>query len=412
MLRRRRDAASWAALGVRPPRLGAADLAREAVMSVSRHPVRSLVTVIGTILGAGAFVSILGLSSTLGEQVSSSFDVRRATEVIVRAEGPELDHGWLGGAALARVEGLNGVVHAGRRVALKERQLRRTKHGWEEPTGAQIIGADPGALRVMAPTLTVGRLYDDFHEDNGTPVVLLSASVARQVGVDRVGVAVFLDGRALTVIGIYRDVARRTEALTAALVPFSVATRLAGPPAGAADLQRDVVISTAPGAARVIGDQAPLALRPEGPAELRALAPPDPRTLRREVEGSVRRSTVLVSVVALLIGTISVGNSTTAGIAARIGEIGLRRATGARARHIFFQLIAETSLLGGLGGAVGALLGILVTAVVSLVNGWTPVIAYGSVAVACAASTAAGLLAGFLPAVRATRIAPIRALQR
>lgn len=400
--------ASQRHLGVTLPRLRIGDLVREAALSVSRHPGRSLVTVIGTILGAAAYVSTVGLGATMNGQVSAVFDARRATEVILQPEDPHLDGGWTEHAA-ERLGRLDGVVRAGRRITTGEREVRRGVHATQPATTVPLIGADAGALRVMAPAMTAGRLFDRFHDDRRAPVVLLAEPVAQQLGVQRTGVAVFIDDRAYTVIGIYRDVARRDEALAAAIIPYALAGAHA---AGGTAPAYDVLIETAPGAAQLIGRQAPLAVRPESAADLRAIAPPDPRTVRREIEGDLTRSTLALSLVALIIGTVSIGNAATAAIAVRAPEIGLRRALGGRPRHVFIQLLLETGLLGGLGGVAGALVGILTVSVVSLVNAWTPVIDLRAAAVASAASAAAGLLAGLVPAARAVRVPPVSALQR
>ncbi|GIJ32482.1 ABC transporter permease [Micromonospora sediminimaris] len=408
-LSRRRSRATD--LSIRPSRLRLGDLAGEAALAVLSHPGRSLATVVGTIVGAAAFVASLGLGSTLNQQVTSSFDVRRATEVVVQPEVSDDREPWLAEPALQRLTRLNGVVAAGRRVTLPEQPLHRTSDPRHGVVGAPVLGTDPSALRVIAPALTTGRYFDSFQEDAQAPVVMLSEVVARQLGVHRVGVAVFIAGRPFTVIGIYHDVTRRPEALAAAIIPYSVAHRL-GSPVGGRGTKQDVLIETFPGAAQLIGRQAPLALRPEAPTELRAIAPPDPATLRREIEDNTTRSTLMISVIALLIGTISIGNATTAGIAGRTGEIGLRRAVGARSSHIFLQLVLETAALGFLGGVTGALLGVLTTSVASVANGWTPVIEIRVALIACAISAMSGLLAGLLPAARAARLSPVTALQK
>jgi putative ABC transport system permease protein len=220
---------------------------------------------------------------------------------------------------------------------------------------------------------------------------------------------VFIRDRAYTVMGIFDGVGRRTEHLQGVLMPASAADAVLDPSTG---VERDVVISTAPGAAQLIGSQAALALRPEGPDALRVIAPPDPRTLRQEIEANVAQSALLLSVIALVIGAVSIANAATASITARVPEIGLRRALGARPGHIFAQLIGETTALGGLGGAAGVLVGVAVVAVVSLANAWNPVLDVRVAALAVAASAAAGLLAGLWPAWLATRIQPVAALQR
>ncbi|MBA9007148.1 ABC transporter permease [Thermomonospora cellulosilytica] len=404
---RHRDA--MAALGVRPPRLRPWDLGRESVTSTLRHPGRSLLTALGTVLGAAAFVSTLGLGSTLEHQVSESFDVRRATEVLVRPGQAGLAADWHSERRLARLRELNGVAAAGRRILLEEQPVRRFAAFTAEQSRIKLMGADPEALRAMRPRITAGRAYGDFHERRAAPVVMLPAPLARQLGVTRIGTAIFIGDRPYTVIGVYDQVARRPEAMLALLVPARTADPLA---AGAGQAERDVLVATVPGAAQTISAQAPLALRPEGPGALEAVAPPDPRTLRREIEGDVTRISLMLSVVVMAMGTVSIGNAATAGIAARIPEIGLRRSVGGRPSHIFLQLLGETSLLGGFGGVTGALTGVAVISGVSLWNGWTPVIDLGVAVAASLGGAAAGTVAGLLPAVRAMRIEPVAALQR
>jgi putative ABC transport system permease protein len=409
-------------LGLAKPRLRSRDLVREAFVSVAGHPARSLITAVGTVLGTAAFVATLGLSSTASHQVSESFDLRRATEVMVRPAGgsdatgeqaatnAEQPPSWQTSEAMSRLRRLNGVQAAGRRLSLPEQPIRRALGTSAGEVQAQVVGVDSDAFDAIEPHVMLGRTFDSFHDRAAIPVVLLPTNVARNLGINRVGVAVFIADRAYTVIGIFDDVVRRPESLVSVLMPFSVTQPLVG--AAGEQVKRDIVIKTAAGAAQLISGQATLALAPENPALLQALAPPDPRTLRREIEGSVTRLSLILSIVALAVGTVSIGNAATAGITARIPEIGLRRAVGARRRHIFGQLLAETTMLGALGGLIGAIAGVLMTVTVALLNRWQPVIDIRLAALASAAGALAGLLAGLLPGWRATRIQPVSALQR
>ncbi|MFF5289151.1 ABC transporter permease [Paractinoplanes globisporus] len=393
-----------------PSRFRGVDFLHESMIAVVRHPGRSLLTAVGTVLSAAAFVCTLGLSSTLDHQVSSSFDVRRATEVLVRPEQASLDPAWQDGTALARLTGLHGVVAAGARLSLDgDRTVQRSSRAGDTEIRTRIIGADSGALRVMSPSLTAGRYFDGFIPGQAERVVMLPRSLARELGITRTQVAVFIGAESYTVIGIYDDVARRPEALQAILMPLLSAEELRQP--GGEDT-RDVVIETQPGAAQLIGGQAALAMLPTEPQALRAVAPPDPRLLRQEIEGNVARSSLLISVIALVIGAVSIANATTAGIAARTQEIGLRRAVGARRRHVFVQLLGETTTLGLLGGVLGAFLGVCLTLGISLANRWVPVIDLRTALLASGICAGAGLLAGFVPAIRALRIQPVAALQR
>ncbi|MFD0783256.1 ABC transporter permease [Micromonospora azadirachtae] len=395
------------ALGVRLARLKLADFLFESTFSIVRFPGRSLVTTVGTILGASAFVATLGTGSTMEKQVSSSFDVRRATEVRVVPQVEGLDSSWQDPSKLFTVRSLNGVVAAGGRTMLSDQSVRRTIGS--PATAVQVVGADPGAMAVVGPQIRLGRAFGEFHDEHQVPVVMLAAPVAEKLGVSRVGVAVFINDQAFTVIGIYDDVVRQGEMMSAAVVPTSVAAKMvtSGQPP-----ERDVIIETRPGAAQVIGAQAALAMRPQAPYELRTIAPPDPKTLRLEIERNIKSSSLMLSGISLVIGAVSIATAAAASINSRTSEIGLRRAMGARPVHILAQLLGETTALGALGGMVGVVVGSVTVCVIAWLNSWVPVLDVRSALLATACSGAVGLIAGLLPGLRAMRIQPVAALQR
>jgi putative ABC transport system permease protein len=95
----------------------------------------------------------------------------------------------------------------------------------------------------------------------------------------------------------------------------------------------------------------------------------------------------------------------------RIGEIGLRRALGATRRNIATQFMVESVVIGLLGGLIGSALGVFAVVIVSVVQGWTPIIdpwlAIGSALL----GAVVGLAAGAFPARRASNIEPITALR-
>jgi len=379
---------------------------KEAGLSVGQAPGRAVLTAIGTTLGAAALIATLGLTTTISHQVSAEFDALRATEVLLRAsdEGTSLSADQ---SDIDRLQSLSGVVVAGRRRSTpNEVEVRRMLESSSPSTQAPILAADPGALEVMAPTILSGRSYDDFHEDEAAQVVMLSRPVAERLGVGRAGTAVYLGNTPYTVIGIYGDVQRRTEALVSVMMPYSTSTNLETP------MSEDVLVETLPGAAQQVAHQAPLAVLPENPTAVAVTAPPDPDTFRRTVEENLTNQTLILSLVAFGIGTVSIANSATANIFSRISEIGLRRALGARPRSIFGQLLAETCALGTVGGVIGALLGTAIVSLVSAWNGWAPILDIRVALAAAAAGSLTGLLAGLVPAVRATRIDPVVALER
>jgi len=95
----------------------------------------------------------------------------------------------------------------------------------------------------------------------------------------------------------------------------------------------------------------------------------------------------------------------------RVGEIGLRRAVGAARRHVAAQFLLESTVLGIVGGIMGASLGILVIVGVSADQEWTPVLDPGLAFAAPLLGAVVGLLAGAYPAWKAASIEPVDALR-
>ncbi|WP_207933538.1 ABC transporter permease [Actinomadura sp. GC306] len=379
-----------------------------------------MLTALGTLLGVGAFVATLGLTSTAGAQISSRFDALKATEVTVQDGRPpkrgalHVDQAFPADAE-QRLARLNGVKAAGVYWTVGDdgvdvrRSPVRDDRGDNETT-ANLMAASPGALRAAGAHLSSGRLYDEGHDNRRQAVVVLGIGVAGRLGISSVErqPAIFIGDRAFTVIGIVDDVRHNTDLLLSIIVPARTAER-AWP---TSDAQHAMLIETRLGAAQLIGRQAPRQLRPHDPDRLIAIVPPDPRTLRNNVEGDVDTLFLLLAAVSLVIGAVGIANTTLVSVMERTHEIGLRRALGARKRHIGAQFLTESALLGSVGGVVGTCGAVMVVVTVSAFREWSPVMDPAMVLPAPLIGTLTGLAAGLYPALKAARTEPVQALNR
>jgi putative ABC transport system permease protein len=141
------------------------------------------------------------------------------------------------------------------------------------------------------------------------------------------------------------------------------------------------------------------------------MAPAAPGGVQSDVQGDVNVIFLALGGVALLIGGVGIANVTLLSVMERAGEIGLRRALGARRRDIAGQFVVESVIVGGLGGLIGASTGVAVVAVVSLLQHWTPILDLSVVGTASVGGAVVGLLAGLYPAWRAARLEPVAALR-
>jgi len=400
-----------------PTTYSLADLGHDALSGIAQRPGRSVLTMLGTVLGVGALVSILGLTTTAARQIDQRFSVLTATTVEVAdvGNGNELDRRVSFPAkADERVRALPGVAHAGEYWPVPLTQTVSAQplgRGTDPSRTVTLAAADPEALAAMGASTSIGLVYGTFHQQRAERVAVLGKAAAAALGIGRLDVprAVFIGDRAYTVVGIISDFARHPEFLFSVLIPTSVALADFGPPV---QPRASMLVQTRLGAAQVVASEVALALRPNASASFKVTAPADPTTLRGNVGSDVNGLFLVLAAVSLIVGALGIATTTLVAVMERVGEIGLRRALGAGRRHIVAQFLAESFAVGTVGGLAGTSLGVFVIVFTSLAHHWTAVVDGNQVLLAPLLGSVIGLLAGSYPALRAARIEPVEALRR
>ncbi len=412
MIRRRRPRGAEA-LTLRS-KLTIRRLVGEAMAGVSARPMRSALTIVGTVMGITSLVATLGVSRTAGNQIVARFDAVAATEVVVEPAGSGSTQraSTLPWDAEARALRLNGVIAAGTISAVNTRGSRvRSVAVANSPTSEYDIplyAASPGLFAAVKTKLRTGRIFDRGHNQRAERVAVLGPGAAEQLQITRVSQqpAIFVGNRLFVVIGILDDVARQPDLLDAVIVPNDTARRDYG-----LRVPGRLAVDTSQGAAALIARQMPMVLDPSDPSRLRASAAASPKRVRDEIASDTNSLFLILGAVSLLVGAVGIANVTLVSVMERIGEIGLRRALGAGRRHIAAQFLTESTVLGLVGGTIGASLGVLLTVAISAIKQWTPVLDQRLVVAAPLLGAIVGLLAGLYPALRAASLQPVDALR-
>ena len=118
-----------------------------------------------------------------------------------------------------------------------------------------------------------------------------------------------------------------------------------------------------------------------------------------------------VAAISLIVGGIGIANVMLVSVTERTREIGIRMAVGGRGRDILFQFLTEAVVLAAVGGAIGLALGVIVSKWMAAKGNWPTMLSPPVMVGTMIAAGLAGVIAGFYPALRASRLDPIEALR-
>jgi putative ABC transport system permease protein len=403
--------------GVPRSRLRIRDLGSEALAGLLQRPGRSALTLLGVMLGIGSFVAIVGIAQTASGQIGKQFNVLQASTAYVfdvgaaKSSPPAMDFPPNADSLAGRI---HGVVAAGVYwpVQFKQAAVAAYASGFLASDRAlPVTAASPGLLAAAGVKVVSGTLFNQFHETHSQNVAVIGESVAASLGITSLEdqPAIFIDGQPFTVIGIVSNSQRLPQVDVGVTVPESTALRLWGPPTRE---QAEMLIHTRLNAAKVVAGQAPVAIRPDNPTLLKGAAAPSAAQIQHNVNTSLNALYLTLAGIALIVGAVGIANTTLVAVLERAGEIGLRRALGARPRHVGIQFLTESTALGLLGGLIGTSLGVVTILVITVYRHWTALLDPRVVIAAPLAGAVVGLLAGLYPAVRASLLEPADALRR
>ena len=398
-------------------------LVKVAVQSILKNKMRSLLTMLGIVIGVGAVIVMVAVGQGAQTRIEQQIQ-NLGTNMIVITPGSSQQGGVSQGA---------GTFN---RLSLDDAEKLKREGGQLSGvtpvifTRAQAIGGQGNWRTIINGVSTDWQTIRDWPLKSGAfftetdvrsirKVAVLGSTVANNLflGADPVGQQVQLRGVPFTVVGVLEtkgQTASGTDQDDVIVVPYTTAqTRLSG-------WARVWQILAATYSPTDI---------PAAQMEIRTLLRESHRlgaddeddfTIRNQTEladaasGTTQVMSYLLAAIAsisLLVGGIGIMNIMLVSVTERTREIGIRMAIGARGSDVLTQFLIESVVMSLLGGIIGLLVGFAGAAILGKVTGWSTATPPEAVAIAVVFSAAVGIFFGFYPARKAASLNPIQALR-
>lgn len=397
---------------------------RTAWEALNGRRMRSLLTMLGILIGISAVMLTVGLGEGARLQIGKEINKLGSNLLIVTPGAGGGISGLSGGGSGTGFTMSDAALIANPAVAPDVAGVApvmmspvMAQYGTKD-TSTTVNGTLPAWMSVRARTLGDGRFFTDAEQAAAAQVAVLGSVSARNLfgSEPAVGREIALNGQTFAVIGVLTTSSSMSNEDDAVIIPMSTMARRLSPPAMANS------ISTIYVAAR---DDASIAAAHQ---EVTAALTVNRKTTTADQDFSIfsfqglltaadTMTAVLTSLlsglagISLIVGGIGVMNIMLVSVSERVREIGLRKALGATPRLIRRQFMVEAGILGLLGGVLGVLVGLLGAAILTPLLRLEVTLSLPATLIALSVSLSIGIIAGVYPAARAAKLPPIDALR-
>lgn len=397
---------------------------RLALRSLKSNTLRSVLTMLGIIIGVGAVITMVAIGQGAKASVTNQIQGLGSNLLIV-TPGQSNVGGVKGGAGsltnmtMDDVNAIKSGADAVQNVAPTANKQVQVVLG-SQNTSTQLVGTTPAYAEVRNQPVSIGRYFTDQELQTNAEVAVIGTSVVQNLtgnpNSNLVGQTVNINQVPFEIIGILQS--KGSSGMNnnddQILVPITSAqTRLIGSPAirtiYVQAKSSDVMSTASAEIEQILRNQHKLSFNAQddftvtSQADILSTAQSITQTLTLLLSG--------VAAISLLVGGIGIMNIMLVSVTERTREIGIRKAIGARRKTIMFQFLIEAIVLSILGGMIGILLGAGGSSLLNKFAGMSTQISLFSVLLSFAFSAAIGIGFGVFPAQKAAKLRPIDALR-
>ena len=385
---------------------------RMSLSNILANRMRSFLTVLGILIGVTAVIALITTISGVSGSLSSSFSSMGAGTLMVSVTGSDLKSGMTADnlAELSSMDEVDGLTPS---VSLSARVSR----GGSYETNISVSGKNAYYFRTNESLLERGRKLNAVDEAQTSFVCWISSDMVESFfyGVDPIGESLYINGIPFLVAGLLSEdgdasMASLMSGSADILIPYTTALKM--------NNASDVTSFTVYLADGVDSEAAASSIEATMDAmfsyEEDCFSVTTMSGIEDTMEEMLSMMTALlagIASIALVVGGIGIMNMMLTSVTERTTEIGLKKALGALPWQIQLQFLMESFLLSLIGGLAGVALGLILSFAMCRAMGTQFALSVGAIALGVGFSAAVGVLFGWAPARKASRLNPIDALR-
>ena len=392
-----------------------------AMRQIWRNPMRSLLTVLGVVIGVAAVITMVTVGNGASDAIRTQIESFGNNQIMLRP-GMRLGPGQKVGAPDFKVEDAEALMSqlAGVEAVAPQTSKSMTIVANGRNWSTSVVGTDNHYFSIDNRELEAGRYFEESEERSGAAVCVIGGTIRRELfgaNADVVGENLRTGGFSCRIVGLLKT--KGTAAMGGdqddlVVMPLkTVQRRLLGESRVSALMIRMNAESDRERLKSAIRDLM---------RERRSLSVGDDDNFTimdtAEIAAKVASTTQImttllaaVAAVSLLVGGIGIMNIMLVSVAERTREIGIRLAIGALGREVLMQFLIEALMLGCLGGLIGVLLAFGASQGLAVLMNVPFMFDPGINILAFTVSAATGVVFGFFPARRAAKLDPIEAVR-
>ena len=399
---------------------------RVAVKALGRNKMRTILTMLGMIIGVAAVITMVALGRGAQSEIESQVQSAGTNVIIVRAgnfrsRGVSMGMGQSPRLDTRDVDAIREQVPDALYVAAGVRtrdQIIAANQNWN----TTIQGTDIEYPQIRSWTTDLGTFFTTIHVQSAAKVAVLGSVVRDQLfgeGTDPVGARVRIRNQSFQIIGVMGSKGAGQfgeDQDDVVFIPYSTVNKKLRGRDGTNISQIDISAAS-PDRISFVADQIATTLREEhalGPGEdndFMVRTQEDLTRIRSQTTQTMTGLLASIAGVSLIVGGIGIMNIMLVSVTERTREIGLRMAVGARSQDVLLQFLVEAVVLSLVGGIVGVGLGFGLSESLTRFLSWPTSIPADAIAIAVGFAATTGIFFGFYPARKAARLEPIDSLR-